>query len=51
MHQKVYIFLMILQKSEFFHFPIAKQASNYAKIAMVGNLNGDFQHVSLVRGY
>ena len=42
---------MVLQKSEIFHFPIAKQASNYAKIAMVGNLDGDFQHVLLVQDY
>ena len=48
MHKKFYYSHWFLKNQIFSLFPIVKMDVNYAEICRVGNLEADFQPVSLV---
>ena len=49
MHKKFYSSQRFLKNPIFSLFPIVKMNENYAEICRVGNLEADFQQVSLVQ--
>ena len=49
MHKKFYSSHWILKNQIFLLFPMVKMNANYAEICRVGNLEADFQQVSLVQ--
>ena len=48
LHTK-FIIVIIFFNQVFSHFPIVKSKANYAEICIIGNLEADFQQVSLVQ--
>ena len=48
MHKKFYYSHWFLIQSNIFNFAIVKMDVNYAEICRVGNLEADFQQISLV---
>ena len=49
MHKKFYSSHWFLKNQIFLLFPLVKMDVNYAEICWVGNLEADFQQVSLVQ--